>query len=279
MAIMILDEEFYKENVYFSEKDYLNDLLDFVSKYVDAEIAIFAPNANISSAWSQNYHIAYVNQEIQKRGNFLIFDQLETIAERDVDFLECSESFIGELHYLHNTGNDVIILFPLCKHDKNIKQMSTYAFIINHITKELNSNFSHWVSNGINIKNTITPTQESPLPNTELTKHYKDVLEDKLKGLNHFERIPAILDVTGEVLRRNGYTRDAYISAINSTKKKIRDVYRNDDSLTIFGSIDVDSGSVEICYHDGKHNDEYGYDNKKHDKHDDSGGHDIKLHK
>lgn len=281
MATIILDESFYADGTYFHNKDYLNELLDIVSKYIDAEIAIFIPNANISDIWSQNNTIAMINQEIQKKGNFIIYDQYSTKPTSDIDFefVNFSTAFIGEIHFLHDISDDVIILFPLEKHGINIKKIATYVFTINHITEELNSNLSKWISEGINTKNILLPTQDSPLPNTDLTNDYKKILDEKLLGKNINERIPIILEVSSEVLRRNGYKYDDFLSSINSTKNKIRKIYKNDDSSIIFGCIDIDTGSIEICYHNGKHNDEYGYDNESHNKHDNTGGHDIKLHK
>lgn len=73
-------------------------------------------------------------------------------------------------------------------------------------------------------------------------------------------------------------TNNKNLSSINTTKNKIRDIYQKYD-LSVYGSIDIESGSIEICDNNGNHKDEFGFDNKKHNKYDSTGKHDIKLHK
>ena len=72
MEVIILDEDFYLEETFYSEKDYIGELLDFVKNYINAEVAMFVPDSNISDIWSRRNHITALNREIQKRGNFKI---------------------------------------------------------------------------------------------------------------------------------------------------------------------------------------------------------------
>lgn len=279
MEVIILDEDFYLEETFYSEKDYIGELLDFVKNYINAEVAMFVPDSNISDIWSRRNHITALNREIQKRGNFKIYDQKLVIPSEDQELSVFSPNFIGRVHLLHEEAEKVIILFPINKHNQNVKQISSYIFAINNFDEELNSNFSNWVSDGLLVKNILTPTLDSPLPNTDLVNKYKKLLDKKLKNKNINERIPVILEICGEVLRRNKYKYDQVVSSINSTDKKIRTIYKSNSTPVMYGCIDVDTGSIEICYWNGQHKDEYGFDNNPHNKHDSTGRHDIKVHK
>lgn len=280
MAIIILDEEFYTNDLWYSEKEnkYLIYLLTLVKQYIDVPFAIFTPNANISEIWSKRNNINYINREIQKNCRYKIYNSLSVTPVFNNSFKDVSSSFVGEVYTLLKEEKEVFIVTPLIKHKKDVKKVIDNVYIINHITKELDSNFSKWICEQKYTKNIIMPTQESPLPNIELTHEYVEILIENLHGKNNFERIPIISKVSSEVLRRNGYKYENILSAINTSKNKIREIY-SADLCNVFGSIDFDSGSIEICYKNGKHNDEYGLDNKAHNKHDPTGAHDIKLHK
>ena len=280
MAILILDEEFYTNELWYSDKEneYLINLLTMIKQYINVPFAMFLPNANITEIWSKRNNITYINREIQKRCNYKLYNSLSITPMVDDSFEDVSASFIGEVYALLKEEKEVFIVTPLIKHKKDIKEIIDNVYVINNITKELDSNFSKWISEQKYTKNIIIPTQESPLPNIELTREYIDILTEKLYGKNNSERIPIILKVSSEVLRRNGYKYENILSAINTSKNKIREIY-SADLCKVFGSIDFDRGSIEICYKNGKHNDEYGLDNKAHNKHDPTGAHDIKLHK
>lgn len=279
MPIILLDESFYDEDCYFTNKEYLTGLLDFISNYIDANIAIFLPNAYIGNIWSNNNIISFIQREIQKHGCFEIYDAHDVTPTYDDELEGFSSSYIGEIHYIHNGFETVIIPLIPKKHKNDIKKMSTYIDIINHYNEELNSNFSSWVSEDIYVKNIKIPTSDKPLPNTELCLKYKSVLDDKIRGMNISERKAVYLEIGREVLQRNGYKYDLNLSSINKSKEKIREIYVNDKgNEVIIASIDVENGSFEICDKNGHHIDEFGYDNKPHSKKDTNGKHDIKIH-
>lgn len=279
MAIILLDENFYKEDTHLEYHGYFKKLMEFITKYFDVDIALFIPNANLSEIWSSNNLISQINREIQKTGQFEIINELNVVSCSDDKFnvLSFSNSIIGEIYYLHEHFQDVIIPLSPDRHEQNIKQIMDYVYFINHIYKELDSNIGNWISKNIYTHNIITPLPNSPLPNTDLCHEYKNLQDELIIGKDIPSRIPIFLQVVSEVLRRNSYIRDEYLSSINTTKKKIREIFRKDD-LSLYGSIDIDTGSIEICDHNGHHIDEYGFDNKKHNKHDSTGKHDIKLH-
>lgn len=282
MAIILLDESYFKEETYHIHKEYFKDLLKFISKYFELDIAIFIPDANIGEVWSANNLVSKINIEIQKTGQFELFDSniIEDIVNSDFDLLEVSDLFVGKIDYLYKHGhNNIIIPLSPDKHYMEIKRITDYVFIVNHIYRELDSNISNWISDNMYMKNITIPTLKNPLPNTDLCHEYKSVQDRLIQGQDTYSRIPIYLKVGGEVLRRNTYIFNAVLSSINTTKKKIREIYKTCIEEVVHGSIDVESGSIEICDENGRHKDEYGYDNQSHDKHDSTGKHDIKLHK
>lgn len=280
MALILLDENFYNENTHIKHNEYFKELLVFITKYFDIDIALFIPNANLSAIWSNNHFISHINREIQKTGHFEILDETNVIpcSDNNFDVLSFSDSMIGEIYYLHEHFEHVIIPLSPDKHKQNIKQIMDYVYLINHVYEELDSNIGNWISNNVYMHNLITPLPDNPLPNTDLCHEYKTIQDNLITGKDIPSRIPIFLQVVSEVLKRNTYIRDGYLSTINTTKKKIREIYKKIDS-SLYGSIDIDTGSIEICDHNGHHIDEYGFDNEKHNKHDSTGKHDIKLHR
>lgn len=282
MAIILLDESYFEEETYHIHKEYFKDLLKFISFYFELNIAIFLPDANISEVWSRNTIISEIYRKVQKTGQFDLFDSniIDDVENSDFDSLGVSNLFVGKIDYFHEQGHDIIIPLSPDKHRKDIKNICGYVFAINHIYKELDSNISNWISNNnVYMKNIAIPTLDDPLPNTDLCHEYKSVQDSLIQGQSINSRIPIYLKVGGEVLRRNTYIFNAVLSSINTTKKKIREIYKTCIEEVVHGSIDIESGSIEICDENGHHKDEYGYDNQCHEKHDSTGKHDIKLHK
>lgn len=281
MAIILLDEIFYKEEIYCIYKEYFEKLLNFISTYFQLDIAVFVPDSNVSEAWSSNNIIGEIIRKIQFTGQFKVFDSnvIESFEDANFNQLEFSNFFIGEINILHEHYENVIIPLSPCKHKKELKQISDYVFMVNHIYKELDSNISNWISDNMYMKNITEPSLENPLPNIELCHEYKSVQDELIRGQDISSRIPIFLKVGGEVLRRNTYVFDDELSSINTTRNKIREIYKSNGQNVVHGSIDIESGSIEICDYRGNHEDEYGFDNQSHDKHDSTGRHDIRLHR
>ena len=228
MAIILLDEEFYKEETHFKYMGYFEELLKFTTKYFNIDIALFIPNANIGEIWSNNHFISHINREIQRTGHFEIFDESDIVSCSDdkFDVLSFSDSLIGEIYYLHEHFHHVIVPLSPARHKQNLKHIMEYVYFINHIYKELDSNIGSWISNNMYVRNIIKPLPSSPLPNTELCQEYKNLQDDLIIGKDIPSRIPIFLQVVSEVLKRNSYIRDGYLSSINTTKNKIREIGR-----------------------------------------------------
>lgn len=278
MAKLLLDEMFFVRN---NIDGYIDEVIYFICKYFKDDIVFFHPYCNPNNLWMLKNEMASIEKKVMKSGKVYICDWNLINSydlQKNICFDKCSKQFTKEISYLCNTFEDVIIFNAPENH--NIKENHPYEHIyfVNHIKKEIDSNIAYFISNGLFMINIIDPKANSPLPNIELCDEYKSIQDELIKGKDTFSRIPIFLLICKEVLQRNVYTYNGFLSSINTTKKKIREIYQNKDS-TIYGSIDVDTGSIEICDHNGHHIDEFGFDNQKHNKHDPTGKHDIKLHK
>ena len=126
-----------------------------------------------------------------------------------------------------------------------------------------------------NKKYQIKPTVKSPLPNKELSEKYIKI-RDELIRLGQ-DRIDVYTKVGTEVALRNNYQYDPCLTSINSNSGCIRHIFQSNCSPKIYLSIDIRHGNFEVCDSNGKHVDEYTYNNQKQNKHDPTGKHDIKF--
>ena len=124
--------------------------------------------------------------------------------------------------------------------------------------------------------NIIDPTLSSPFPNVDLCNEYTQLLNKKCFNESRSFRIPYYLEIGTEVIKRNKYIYNSRVTKLNNNSGNIRNIYSlYNGNKTIFASIDVETGSIEICNYRGKHQDEYSYDNTPHNKQDTTGNHDI----
>lgn len=95
---------------------------------------------------------------------------------------------------------------------------------------------------------------------------------------NPDERIALSLSRGGVIARMNGYRFSVELSALNSSKSKIRQIYyAGSGNEKIYLSIDVKTIAFEVCDYNGKHIGEYNFDGKQTKVKDKVGGHDILL--
>lgn len=278
MAKLLLDEMFFSRD---NGDNYIDELIEFISKYFIDDIVFFHPYCNPGNLWMIKNEIASIEKKVMKKGKVYLCDLnlIENLDIQDNPFTEnYCDHFIKKIRYICATFNDVIIFNSPENHSIKETKPLDQVYLINHIKKELDSNIAFFIVNKLFMTNIIEPATDAPLPNTDLCDEYKDVQDGLIQGKNISERIPIFLQVGKEVLHRNTYLHNENLSAINTTERKIRDIYQKSD-LSIYGSIDIDTGSIEICDHNGQHLDEYGFDNEKHNKHDSTGRHDIRLHR
>lgn len=278
MAKLLLDDMFFSRD---NTDNYIDDVIKFIGRYFEDDIVFFHPYCNPGDLWMLKNEIASIERKVMKEGKIHICD-LNSIVNcstvNDIFADNYSDEFIKKIKYLCNNFNDVIVFNAPENHSIKEKQPYEHVYLVNHIKRELDSNIAYFIINELFMNNIIAPTLDSPLPNINLCNEYKDLQDELIKGKDKFSRTPIFLQVGKEVLQRNTYTHNKNLSSINTTNNKIRDIYQKHD-LSVYGSIDIESGSIEICDHNGNHEDEFGFDNKKHNKHDSTGKHDIKLHK
>lgn len=277
MAKLLLDEYFFNRD---NSDGYIDEVIKFIFKYFEDDIVFFHPYCNQGNLWMLKNQIATIEMKVMKKNKVHICDLNSLnnyIFNNDISLEKFSIDFIKQIDYVRKLFDDVIVFiapenyFIDDNHNENV-------YLINHIKKELDSNIAYFIANQLFAKNIINPQTNSPLPNIDLCNEYKILQDDLTQGKNISDRIPIYLKVCEEVLLRNSYTHNNFLSSINTTSKKIRKIYQTQNPI-IYGSIDVDTGSIEICDRNGHHIDEFGFDNKKHNKHDSTGKHDIKLHK
>lgn len=276
MAKLLLDEMFFARD---NGDNYINEVIDFISKYFIDDIVFFHPYCNPGNLWMLKNEIASIERKVMKKGKVYLCD-LNQIEDLDVQgkyfTKKYCDDFAKKIKYICDMFDDVIIFNAPENHSMKAIRHFGHVYLINHIKRELDSNIAFFVANRLFMTNIIKPTIDSPLPNTDLCDEYKILQNELIREKSIPERIPIFLQVGKEVLYRNTYRYNENLSAINTTDRKIRDIYQKNDS-SIYGSIDVENGSIEICDHNGSHIDEYGFDNKKHNKYDPTGKHDIKI--
>ena len=275
MAKILLDDDFY----YGSEDDieYRKKLISLLSKHVDANYVIFQPSKSFD--WSVRNMKQIIELELMKSGDIVIYDSNElSNGIMNPEFLELSfsESMVSKINYiLAFESDDIIIPLPTYKHYKDIKKISECIYIINHISQEFKSNIAYFISEKKYIKNIETPSETNPLPNNDLCDDYHDVQKKLVKGKNCKEQEAIYLDVGCEVLKRNQYKYNQHVSNLN--RGAIRKIFSYLDKNLFYTSIDIEHGAIEVFDSNGKHKDEFTYNNQPQNKQDKSGKHDINI--
>lgn len=262
MAKILLDEDFFNMEGTEQEQNYLEELKEFLPKYLDVDFAIFIDERTNQGEYNLYSNRILFEKKLQKMGLIERYERFVPRNDSNYAELGFSEEFIGKIDEIYNNGDEVII--PVCtfKHLKDKKNIDGVAFILNHIYKEVESNIAMFISNGMYVKeeNIIKPSKGNPLPNKELCAYYKEVQDEAVKGKNCNEKIAIYRKIGAEVAMRNTYKYDARISSMNGTGTKMRRIYKSGDGRdSVYTSIDVEHGALEICNFKGKHIDEYTY--------------------
>lgn len=279
MAKILLDESFYYRN---NADNYIYQIIDFISTYFEDDIALFHPYCNTGNLWMLQNEIATIEKKIIKTGKYYICDEnlIEPIEFlNDISKLEYKPEFMGKINYIKENFDNVILFTSPEKHRLNIKRPCEHVYIVNHIMNETNSNIAFFIINDLFMFNNIVePNLESPLPNINLCKEYYNYLTEQCKDKDKSSRTPLYLEIGSEVLQRNKYEYDSRATGLNKNSGVIRNIYSfGTSNNTIYASIDVENGAIEICNYRGKHQDEYTYNNTPQNKRDKTGKHDIKV--
>lgn len=277
MAKILLDEFFYqRDNV----DVYIYDVINFISQYFGVDIALFHPYCNMGNLWMLQNEIAAIERKIIKTGKYYICDTNLVQPNNNIKLtkLGYTPEFIGKINFIINNFDDVIIFNAPEKHSFHDNQPFEHVYIINHITKETDSNIARFIVNGLFMTNINSPCLSSPLPNTDLCKDYLGVLREKCEGEAQNTCIPFYINIGTEVVKRNKYVYSARVTNLNNNSGAIRNIFCNSENGdSVYASIDIENGAIEINNHRGKHQDEYTYNNIPQNKQDKTGKHDIKV--
>lgn len=275
MAFILLDNDFYEE---IEDDGYIDKLINFIEYFFNLDISIFFPSYSTEYSWAEQNMLAVIRRKILKTGKYEILDSSLVTPSTDssYDQLHFSEEFIGQINYLLENNNDVVIPVVPNKHKLNIKLPKDNVFIINHIYCELESNISHFIQNEIFMQNIQSPTLSAPLPNKELCKDYYTVQKNMIAERN--DKYGTYSKVAKEVAGRNKYIYNKAISLKNKPKskkadRKKREIYNFNKKQYI--STDFESGCFETYNSSGKHQGEFSYINDRISPPDKTGKHDI----
>lgn len=263
MAKILLDDDFFNMDGLEEDQNYLELVIEFLQKYFNIDFAIFLGRGNAQGYLNIFSSKAIFEKKLQKKGMTEVYDSF-VISSDASNYCELgfSEEFIGKIDEIHNNGEEVIIPVCISKHKKDKKCMNDFVYIINDIYKETDSNIAKFISGKqyINESNIIEPTKREPLPNSELCVYYKEVQDKEVIGKDENEKKSIYRKVAKEVAMRNTYKYDSKISSMNGIGEKMRRIYKSGNgSKTIYASIDVEHGALEICDSRGRHIDEFTY--------------------
>lgn len=282
---ILLDPYLYWFDYTVENFDYLKDVIFFIDtylniKYVSSEYFlnklrnfIHLPMGKYQSDVNTKRKIIgkiYSNLDYQ---NNITDDMLNDVIEYQLPDnyvlsgeVDLDSHFKKIIQYINNTNMNCIMFLSIPNHDT--KESFCNITLIRHIYEEVNSMIASMICDGNYIKpNTIIePTIDSPLPNKELCNKYKKVEIRLLSGAT--DRKPIILDVGTEVALRNNYIFDERTTSANDDA--IRKIFRSKNEPFVYLSIDIRHGALEVCKSNGKHKDEYSYDNVAQNKHDDN---------
>lgn len=273
MAKIIFDERFYYD---CDNLDYFKTTIKFIKNYFDVETLL--PYSVCSSNGTFN------NMKIVIDGMIADIDNIKIVV---VDELKCpkynneslaslniSENYLKVIGYYLSLQEDIIFI--------SIENLKAYAikkidniFILNHVYKEFDSCFAEFVSENKYIKNIVNPTKSNPLPNSDLCKDYKERQDELMAGKDVKTLQSLYYSIGCEVIKRNKYKTNQHVSSLNPSV--YGDIFSFDCSKTIYSSVDIEKGAVEIFNHRGKHQDEYTYIGKPRDKQDKEKHHDINV--
>lgn len=273
MAKIIFDERYYYD---CDNLEYFKSTIKFIKKYLDVETLL--PYSEYTSNNTFN------NMKIIIDGMIADIDNIEVVL---IDTLMCpqynheslkslniSENYLKLIGYYLSLQEDIIFI-SIENLDTNAIKKIDNIYIFNHIYKEFDSCFAEFVSENKYIKNIVNPTKSNPLPNFDLCKDYKERQDTLMIGKDVKSLQSLYYSIGREVIKRNKYKTNQHVSSLNPSV--YGDIFSFDCSKTIYSSVDIEKGAVEIFNYRGKHQDEYTYYGQPRDKQDNEKHHDINV--
>lgn len=273
MARILFDERFYYD---CDNLNYFKTTIKFIKNYLDVKTLLPCSTCPANNTFN--------NMKVIIDGMITDIDNIEIVI---VDELKCqkynheslrslniSENYLKIIGYYLSLQEDIIFISIENIDTSALKRIGN-IFIINHVYKEFDSCFAEFVSENRYIKNIINPTKSNPLPNFDLCKDYKGRQDVLMVGKDVKSLQSLYYSIGQEVIKRNKYKTNQHVSSLNPGV--YGDIFSFDCSKTIYSSVDIEKGAIEIFNHRGKHQDEYTYDGKPRDKQDNETHHDINV--
>lgn len=245
-------------------------VLDFLSKYVDADVALAVDTVGVQNGLTRNMK-ATIFSKVQKCGRFMWFDASSVGAAAVESCFGFSENFLRQVRSLAGEFDYVLLMASPEKYRENRKMLSDSILVLNHPYEELDSQFAWLVWNDLFVQNVMKPTVRNPLPNIELCQRYLRVQRDLLNsGVDKYELFSK---VAREVAGRNTYVYNKILSVKNGKSVK-RAIYSSRSSHL---SVDFEKGCFEVYNTRGEHCGERSYTNEVLSEKDASGRHNIEV--
>lgn len=258
---------------------YINLVIDFSLEFFEGKYVVFHPNQVVKGLNNRSM-MAIIERKLLNSRQLKIYDSNEIEKSTSEVFrninLEFSEEYIGKINYVEKMDEEIIIILDPHNFSKDIKKVADRKiYFINDYKKELDSNIGYWVVQQRFFKKEKIqmPKLSAPLPNNKLCDGYKQ-LQDELT-LGESDKKPIYLKIGAEVAARNGYVKADKIAKLN--RNGIRHIFKYKGEDTIYISIDVEHGAIEVFNSKGKHQGEYGYKGELLSSSDKEGKHDIMV--
>lgn len=261
------------------DKSYMSEAIEFAKNYLDGKFVLFEPYQAFPKL-QQYGSKAILAKKLLSLRLLRMCDRNATVPtpSNQYDVFQFSDQYIGEIAYLQNNGETVIIFCDPARFKLDVKEIGN-TYFVNHYEEECNSKISDWISNGrfdiVQKSKIYVPTVDNPLPNKKLCSKYKKVLDEISCG--KADKKSDYITVASEVARRNMYHRDLPVEAKNKRKDKMRRIFSCHYNGTQYVSIDMEKGALEAHDRKGKHLGEYSYEGVQTDPPDKSGKHDITV--
>lgn len=291
---ILLDPTIYAFNYTESNFDYLQKVVFFIDKYLNMKyfaeeklLKIFyelnqKPFSEYKHNKEEKYFIFkkilsnmdYQNSITTKK----YYDNENNLFKEKTGFDNIDKTFNCIINTIIENNLECLLFVGLVNQHQEFNNNSSIKYV-KHIYKEVNSYLSQLFSDGSYIKSNCLekPDINHPLPNNELCCEYRDI-ELKMLG-NGNDRIVTLSTIGTEVILRNGYLYDEYLSKINTNNGQIRTVFKFKNEKFIYLSIDSENGLIEVFDHIPYHKGACDYDGNIKPNSQDPKHHILILHK
>lgn len=268
MNKILIDDKFYRNTL--ETEEYLDNLLNVIKEYFDAEIIIFEPFYKNNKTYHFTSNIQLINKKIFKTHKSKKYDSNKVIEVTNnllYDKLLFSEELVKKINYLLLENTEDRIIIPLVYNIQNrrlpIKKYSDRVFIIGNYDEEVESNISDWIENN-EVICIPSPTIDNKFPAQDLCGRFDNWRSNILQPNYDGDKISDLSAIGIEVAKRNRYKYDASLTAINKRYAKKdkngnspkRQVFQN-NKKSVYLSTDFENGGFEVYDKNATHQGQY----------------------